>query len=215
MNETVSKRVEDFFTQFKHQLYKKGEILIRADDDPPGIFYLKEGVVKMYMISRKGDEVVLNIFKPNSFFPMSWAINDTQNIYFFEAITEVHTYRVSKEEAVEFIKNNPDVMYDLLKRMYIGTERLLTRMAYTMRGNAYSQLLIELIIHVKRFGTAEKNNSYSVTTTETELGTHTGITRETVSREMKILKKKRLVTFEKNRLVIKDLKKLEDELGSF
>lgn len=83
MEEALVKKIDAFFTQFKYQKYKKGEILIRADDDPTGIFYLKKGTVKEYAISKKGDEVVVNIFKPASFFPMSWAINNTYNRYYF------------------------------------------------------------------------------------------------------------------------------------
>ncbi len=45
MNSKVSAKLEKFFSTFKRQLYKKGEILIRADDTPTGVFYLKSGVV--------------------------------------------------------------------------------------------------------------------------------------------------------------------------
>ena len=58
MDEIIVKKIEAFFIQYKYQVYKKGEILIRADDNPQGIFYLKEGHVKKYAISKKGDEFV-------------------------------------------------------------------------------------------------------------------------------------------------------------
>src|SRR5207302_1404657 len=106
----------EFFTQFKSQQYKKGEILIRADDDPAGIFYLHIGTVKMYLISRNGDEIVLNLFKPIAFFPMSWAINHTKNQYYFEAMDAVTVCRAPKEEVLAFLKKNPDVVLDLLAR---------------------------------------------------------------------------------------------------
>src|SRR3989338_3021834 len=152
MNTGVAEKLAAFFTKFKHQIYKKGEILVRADDDPPGIFYLKGGFVKEYAISKKGDELVVNVFKPVSFFPMSWAINNTKNMYFFEAVTNVEVWRSPKEEVIEFVKNNPDVLYDLLLRVYKGTDGILMRMTYLMAGNAYARLITEIIIHAKRFG---------------------------------------------------------------
>lgn len=198
----------NFFSQFKHQIYKKGEILVRADDDPHGIFYLKEGFVKEYAISKKGDELVINIFKPISFFPMSWAVNNTKNMYFFEAITDLKVWRAPKEKAIEFVKNNPDVLYDLLGRVYKGTDGIMTRMTYLMAGNAYARLITEIIIHAKRFG-----NPLHIS--ETDLAERAGMTRETVSRGMKTLKEKGLVVFERNKIIIKSLEKLEEELGSF
>ncbi len=215
MNEAVSKKIESFFTKFKHQVYKKGEILVRADEDPSGIFYLKDGIVREYAISKNGDEIVVNIFKPYSFFPMSWAINNTKNRYFFEAVTPVEVWKASKEKAVEFIKQEPEVLYNLLSRVYSGTDGLLTRMSYLMSGNAYTRLIAELLIHAKRFGIKEKDASVRLTLSERELATQSGMTRETISREIKILKNKNLVTFTKNTLIINNLSRFEEELLKF
>jgi len=38
MNINKTKEFEEFYKQFKNRNYKKGEMLIRADDDPQGIF---------------------------------------------------------------------------------------------------------------------------------------------------------------------------------
>lgn len=208
MDNKIAKKLEEFFTKFKRKTYKKREILIRADDDPSGIFYLKNGHVKEYAISKKGDELVVNIFKPISFFPMSWAINNTKNMYFFEAVTDVEVFRAPKEKVVEFVKSNPDVLYDLLSRVYKGTDGMMTRMTYLMAGNAYARLITELIIHCKRFGSPLKIS-------EKDLAAQSGMTRETVSREMKMLKAKGLVVFEKNTIVLKNLSGLEEELSLF
>lgn len=214
MEQQIQQKIDSFFRQFKHQIYKKGEILIRADEDPSGIFYVKTGIVKKYAISMKGDELVVNLFKPVSFFPMSWAINDTPNKFFYEALTDVEIWKAPKEKAVMFIQENPDVLFDLLARVYRGTEGMLTRMAYLMSGNAYARLITELLIHAKRFGTkTNENTSVAVRVSETELASQAGMTRETVSREMKVLKKKGFVTFNKNTLVIDDIEKLEEELA--
>ena len=211
MDTEIAKKIDTFFTQYKHVTYKKGEIVIRADDDPGGIFYLVSGNVRKYAISRKGDELVVNIFKPISFFPMSWAINNEHNEYFYDALTPLEIYRAPKEKVVEFVKNNPDVLYDLMSRVYRGTDGLTRRMTYLMAGNAYARLVTELIIHAKRFGKTV-NATIEVKISEKELATQSGMTRETVSREMKALKDKGLVTFNKNILTMKSVTELEKEL---
>lgn len=211
MEGAVSDKIEFFFTRFKHQIYKKGEILIRADDDPPGILYLKKGNVKMYAISAKGDELVINIFKPISFFPMSWAMNNTPNMYYYEAITEVEVWKAPKDAVVGFIKENPDVLYDLLSRVYRGTDGMETRMTYLMSGSALNRVIVEILISAKRFG-VKNQNAFTVNITESNLANQAGTTRETVSRELKILKNKKLISYNKGQLVIEDLQKLEAEL---
>ncbi|CAN5130130.1 Crp/Fnr family transcriptional regulator [soil metagenome] len=211
MDRLIADKLDKYFTSFKQQQYKKGEILIRADDNPQGIYYLKSGVVKKYAISKKGDELVVNLFKPISFFPMSWAINDSPNAYYYEAMTDLDIYRAPKEEVVKFIKSEPDVLYDLMSRVYKGTEGMLTKMTYLMAGNAYGRLITEIIIYAKRFGD-KKIEQTTMKVSEKDLAAQSGMTRETVSREMKVLKDKKLVTFNKNILLIKNLDALESEL---
>lgn len=214
MDEQISKKLKVFFTRYKKQTYKKGEILVRADDDPAGVFYLTDGYVRMYLITGKGDEIVLNIFKPISFFPMSWAINNTKNIYYYEALTEVTLWRAPKEDTIAFLKKNPDVLYDLVSRLYRGVDGILTRMAYLMSGNAHTRLITELLIAGKRFGKPNDKNEVTLTVSEKDLAAQAGMTRETVSREMKVLKDKGLVTLHKTILTIKDIQSLEEELSN-
>jgi CRP-like cAMP-binding protein len=212
MEEPIKRRVEDFFAQFKHQKYRKGEVLIRADGEPLGIFFLKEGIVKQYSISKKGEEIVVNIFKPYTFFPMTWAVNKTPNRYYFEAVKESETWLAPSEEVVNFVKNDPEVLFDLLRRVYLGLDGLLSRMVQLMSEGAYERLINEMLIHTKRFGTKNSGGSFEVRVLEAELAAESGLTRETVSREIKKLKQKNLIEFDRNLLRIKDLNLLEEEL---
>jgi CRP/FNR family transcriptional regulator len=207
----IKQKIEGFFAVYKTQKYKKGEILVRAGDDPSGVFFLKSGRVREYSISKKGEEVVVNIFKKGAFFPMSYAINKTPNLYYFEAMEDLELVKAPIDDVVEFLKKDPDILFDLLRRVYIGTDGLLSRMGYLMSGNAYERLIAELLIVGKRFGKTS-DRKLTVVTSEKELATQTGITRETVSREVKNLKSKGLISFKKRELVINDITKLEEEL---
>lgn len=52
MNRDKTKAFEDFYQQFTLRNYKKGEMLIRADDEPQGIFCLTKGYVRQYTIPK-------------------------------------------------------------------------------------------------------------------------------------------------------------------
>lgn len=105
-----TKEFEDFYKQFKTRNYKKGEMLIRADDDPQGIFYLIKGYVRQYTISKTGYELTLHILEPGIFFPIVWAINGTPNIYYFEALTSVEVRRAPRSDVVNFISDKPAII---------------------------------------------------------------------------------------------------------
>lgn len=209
MNSAVQGKIDKFFKQFRRKVYKKGEILVRADDDPSGIFYLEDGFVKKYVISKKGDELTVNIFKPMLFFPIGWALNNSKNYHFYEAMTPVSVWLATRDRFIKFIKSEPDVLFELIKRIH--RDGLLTRMTYLMAGNAYTRLVAEIHTSIKRFG-KEENGLAMISVTEKDLASMTGMTRETVSREIKILKEKGLVEFSRNRLIVRNIKKLEKEL---
>jgi CRP-like cAMP-binding protein len=118
------------------------------------------------------------------------------------------------EEVFDFIKNNADVTLDLLARLYIGVDGMRRRMAHLMGGSAKSRLLFELIIECRRFGKQQKNGSYLVMLNETEIGTRAGLSRETVSRGMKELKKLKLISINRAGIALKDLDALELRLGA-
>lgn len=213
MNRKNIYKLEIFFSHYKKQTYRKKEILIRADENPLGVYYIKSGLVKAYTLSKKGDETILNILKPNSFFPMPWVINDTKNSYYFEAMTAVEVWRAPKEKVLSFVKKENDILYDLLSRVYKGTEGLLLRLTHLRTGNAHARLVTEIIINTRRFGKKVKNTSkYFLKIREKDLARQAGMTRETVSREMKVLKDTGLISFEKNILEIYDIGLLELEL---
>jgi CRP/FNR family transcriptional regulator len=212
MDTAIQEKLKKFFQQYKQQHFKKGDIIIRADESPRGIFYLTRGSVKQYVISQKGEEVVVNVFKPISFFPMSWAVNETNNMYYFEAVAEVEIHIAPKEDVVAFIKSEPDVLYDLLRRLYSGVDGLLKRLTYLMAGSAYSRLIIEMLIQAKRFG-SRNGNMITLQISESSLANQAGLTRETVSRELHILKNKGLVTYEKGVATIGNVELLEKEVS--
>ena len=117
-NEKKEEFVE-FYKQFTIREYKKGETLIRADDDPQGIFCLKKGYVRQYTISKAGLELTLHILKPTSYFPMVWAVNGTPNVYYFEALTPVEVGRAPRDQVVDFIKDKPTVIFELMSEFFV------------------------------------------------------------------------------------------------
>ncbi|HWB39200.1 MAG TPA: Crp/Fnr family transcriptional regulator, partial [Candidatus Saccharimonadales bacterium] len=209
----ISKKIDDEFSKYPKRSYPKGQILIFADESPEHIFYITKGRVRKYDVSYRGDEVIVNIFKPPAFFPMSEAINHTPNKFFYktELATELHI--VPGDAALQFLKDNPDVMLDLLSRIYRGMEGLLGRMVELMSGSAKSRLLYELMIESRRFGKKNDEGSYDLDISEVDLAARAGMSRETVSREMKQIKADGLVSISSKGIVVTDLAALSKKAG--
>lgn len=213
MNQDPTSKISQFFLSGRSLVFKKNDLLLQPEIEPSGVFYIKNGSVKMTAISSAGEEVVINTFKAGAFFPIGWVLNDTPNNYFYLAGEDTEVFKLPKTEVRNFLESDPTVLLDLIKRIYKGLDGYFMRMQYLMAGNAYSRLITELIILAKRFGeTDHSTKAVILKTTEKDLAAQTGITRETVSREFKKLADNKLISFQKEHLIIHNLKNLENEL---
>jgi len=215
VNRDKTKEFELFYSQFKPRSYKKGELLIRSDDDPQGIFYLTRGYVRQYTISKTGIELTLHILKPISYFPMVWAVNGTPNVYNFEALTDVEVGRAPRDEVVAFIKDKPKIIFELMSELLEDYAETLTRVEHLVFSDAYRRVISVLLYIAKHFG---KNDGKRILIgnrfTHQDIATLVGVARETASVEMVKLEKKGLIEYSDHLIVIKNIRKMELELLS-
>lgn len=214
MPNAFDEKIEQFFSKFDtKRVYDKKEVIIRADDDPPGVFYVKEGYARLYTLSSTGQELTLNIFKPGSYFSLMWALGDTANSYYFEALTKIEVLRAPKQALVEFVRKEPEVLFELTRRILIGLDGFLGVMESLMFGNSYNKVAIVLLVAARRFGKKEKDGEVVIDLPLTHqiMSTLAGLTRETTSMVIKEFEKAGIVSKKGRFLIVKKMEKLELE----
>jgi CRP-like cAMP-binding protein len=73
--------------------------------------------------------------------------------------------------------------------------------------------MYELLIECRRFGEKQADGSYVLKTNEVGLASRSGLSRETVSREMGKIKEYAWIDVGQGRIVVKDVALLEQALG--
>lgn len=172
--------------------------------------------MRVYSFSRSGEELTLIIFKPGDIFPVSWAINTAPSGYFVEAMTPADLWRVSREEFLEYVRSRPEILFELTRRMLERFLGLMRRMEHLVFGNAQSKVASILLICAERFGRrVGKAEVIDVPLTHNDIANLVGLTRETVSIEMKKLEKKRFIDYRGKRLTVLNRHGLvqESEIG--
>lgn len=208
----VAEKIRTFFANYTLRAYAKGQVLLLADEEAHIIFYLESGRVKSYDVSYRGDEVIVNVFRPLAFFPMSLAMNGGKSAFIYEAETDIQVRQAPAEAVVTFVKENPDVLYDLLSRVYRGMDGVLGRMAQLMSGNASSRVLYELVIECRRFGKPAPQGC-EISLSEKDLAARVGLSRETVNREVSKLKKKDYLIVHPGGMIVRNIAQLAEKLG--
>ena len=201
-----------FFSKFRELHYKKGEVIIRPDDSPAGVFYIEKGYVDLYTLSESGQELSLIIFKPGDFFPMIWAFNEVNISQYCETMTRADIRHAPREEFREFVKQNPEVLWNVTSKILVRLRGILERMEYMVFGNAYQKVASILVICAERFGTAENHGVIiKVPLTHRDIANLIGLTRETISIELKKLEKSGIIMKKGGRIHVKNISKLKEE----
>ena len=195
-DEKVRQKLDSFFKQFKPIYYNGGEILLRADDIPSGVFFLQRGYVRDYTLSDKGEELTLIIFKPDDIFPLPWAINNEPIMRYLEAMTPIEVWRVPRERFLDFLKQEPSVFLEITSRILVRLSGLMERMKYLVFGNAYTKVISIILICADRFGEKkEEGIEIQVPLTHKEIALLVGMNRETASRMLEKLMAKGLIAY--------------------
>lgn len=208
----IKNQLEVFFAQYKELHFKKNETVLRSESIPPGVFYLKKGHVRLYLISEDGVEFTVIIYKAGDIFPLRWAINSSSNIYYFEALSEVEVYNAPKNEFNQYLKKNPDMLLEVTKQILFDYGILIYRMQHIVFGNAYAKVASIILTAAKQFG--EKNGtgiSVPIRLTHQQIALSAGITRETASIEIKKMEKKGVISYNGRMMEVDNIQKLEED----
>ncbi|MBI2405490.1 Crp/Fnr family transcriptional regulator [Candidatus Microgenomates bacterium] len=213
MTSSPSEKLNEFFAQFPPLRYKKRETILRAGEVPQGLHFLESGYVRLHALSEDGEELTLVIYKPGDFFPVVWTFyGGGPSIYYFETLTPVLMRRASREPFLEFIQANPDVFMLVTQRVISRFQISLRRMEYLTFGNASARLASVLLVHAKEIGVERDGGiEFQIPLTHKDLANLVGMTRETMSIELKRFERAGLIGHIDHRLVIKDKEGLEKE----
>lgn len=212
MGKVACSRLNDFFSGLKKVSFKKGETILRPDDESYSVYYLIEGFTRLYSISKNAQELTLIIYKPGDFFPLIPSITNTPIAYYVEAITPVELYKAPQREFLKLLKKNNDLMFEISSHILSRLGGVLTRMEYAMFGNARSKVASIILICAERFGKRDKKDILiQVPLTHQDIAQLIGIARETVSIEMKKLQKMGIIDYPGKYLKVKNNQKLQEE----
>ncbi|HCC84411.1 MAG TPA: hypothetical protein DEP87_01905 [Candidatus Pacebacteria bacterium] len=204
-------KVEQFFENYKPISFANKSIIIKPDQILESVYYVTSGFVKQSAIGPNGEEFILNIFRPGSFFAISIAMHRRESYYVFESLTEVELVKAPTKDILRLLKTNPDLAYDLLSRITSGMNSLMTRMEVLIFGSANQKVAATIWQNAQRFGKklADGTILIKLQLTHQQLASLTGLTRETVSIEMSKLKKQKILNYQGKSITILDSSRLK------
>ena len=206
--------VEYFRRQGTKQTFRKGDFIIRPGDAPHGIFYITQGLVKAYDITKYNEENLLIIRKQDEIFPLIWAFTGREHNIIYQALALTITFRVTRQDFLNFVKTHAGAMaplLDLTMEMYrLHGERILNLEYRTVRERIISFLLTMS----QRFGKSTADGLLiEVPLRHQDIASSINATRETTSRELSALERKGLLENKQSYTLLKDIEALRKHLA--
>ncbi len=155
----------------------------------------------------------MTIYRPGNYVPVSLVVEPHfKNRFFYAAETDVITRVVPAVDVKKWLDENPDEMFVLVRRLNRRLNEFLDRNLTFMAGTALSRVAYEIYLEGKKFGTLEAGGLIFIDLNERDIAARTGLTRETVNREIRKLKEVDCVKVERRGISVCDLERLEKKL---
>jgi CRP/FNR family transcriptional regulator len=193
--------------------YGKSEFIKRPGGAPQGVFYIKEGYVKAYDITKYGEENLLTIRKAGEVMGLTWVMTGDDRGVLYATLTPVVLYQISRDEFIESVRANPQTalpLVDLIMDMYKQHgEHILTLEYRTVR-----ERLISFLLNIaNRFGEKTKEGiAIRAPLRHQDIASSISATRETTGRELSSLEKLGFLETKQSVIILKDVKKLRSYL---
>lgn len=204
--------LRDFFRGYRRLTYKKNEVILRAEDEPQGFYFLTKGYVRIFSVSKEGEELTLFILKAYDLFPILFGITPEVVHYYYEALIQTEAYRAPRNDFLLFLRANPDISFFFFEKIISRLESLMKRLEHVVFGTSDTKVAAILLMCAESFGTRMgKSAVISIPLTHKDIACLVGMTRETVTHSIEKLHEKGIIRHERRYIIIVDCEALEKQ----
>jgi len=195
-----------------HRTYKKGEYIFLPNETSDKIFFISEGRVKVGSYGDSGKEITKAILGEGEVFGELALVGENARRDFAIAMEDVETCIMTKAEMKTMMREHSSVSLFMMKVMgsrVLEMEKRLESLVFKDSRTRIIQYLEELV--EKRGQRVGYEMLVRKFLTHQEIANLTATSRQTVTTVLNELRTKNILTFNRQRLLIRDMEKLAAE----
>lgn len=189
---------------------RKGEILFHKGDQGSAFFIIIKGLFKIAVSNKLGDEVTLALLRNGDFFGEMALLDEQPRSADAIALEDSLLYVLHRDDFFPFLFKNENAVRSILRALSIRLRRaddLFTEISFLTVPARLAKRLLELAEPLQTH--KDESKTYQIQMSQRELASMLGVTRESINKELKILKDKGLVETSRNSIVIRDIERLK------
>ncbi|MBN1827558.1 MAG: Crp/Fnr family transcriptional regulator [Deltaproteobacteria bacterium] len=201
---------ERLVATLRRRMLKKGEVLFRKGDEGSSLFIVKRGTVKIVLPTEMGDEVTPAILTGGDVFGEMALLDGMPRSADAVALEDTELLVLGRKNFLDFLRSSEQSIQAVLSYLTMRlrkTDDLLEDACFLTVSIRLAKRLVEL---ARNCGTTEEGRiKIDLHLTQKDLAAMVGATRESVNKEISVLRRKGVIRTSGKTIEIIDLKTLE------
>lgn len=191
----------------KVQSYAPGEQIFRQDERPEAVYLVASGRVKVVRVTPEGYESILCVRGPGDYFCPVPLLDKGNHLGTAVAISPVTLFAVERGEFCRLCQISPELLAVVQGDCLSEVRQLLNRLEAFAFRSVRERVAIALLDEGRH--QLGSNRTGELHLTQQELAGLVGASRESVSRSLKQLEHKGVVSLKRGRIRLRDWQQLE------
>ncbi len=194
---------------------KKGGNVLFQGEIPRSVMIVRDGIVSAYTITSSGEERIVALFSKGDIIPLAWALGEAPNaLFYYDALSEVRVLTVPKQTFLDTVMSDKELLAQMVKFVTSEYTALLFRITGLNQSRAIEKIGYTLYYLLFRYGIPKASGRYAIDVkmSQTVIAALVGLTRESTTKNLKLLKEKGIITYTNSTYTVNKTK-LENFLG--
>ena len=191
--------------------FKNDSIILMESDTGISLYLIAKGSVKVSRISSEGKEVILSILKEGDFFGELSLLDGQVRSANVTTIEDSELLILRRDDFLQILQEHPELSIFLLKELAKRIRKSDAQIKSLSLLNAAGRVGTVFIQSAETGGKIRDGKAYiTKLPTQQDIAGMTGMTRETVSRAVRLLIEEKLISKSGSTIIIEDFEKFKE-----
>jgi CRP/FNR family transcriptional regulator, cyclic AMP receptor protein len=195
----------------KQQHYARNRVIIRAGERGSVFFLLTAGVVRVSVAENQGKEIILGVLYPNDFFGEMALLDGLPRSATVTALVDSQVLMISRKDFLDCVRRVPQIATKMIVTLSLRlrrTDQKVGTLVFLKAPRRVARTLLELAQAQGQPSPA--GVVVQLLFTRRELAELAGVSRETFSRLLTRFQQLGVLSIDRRKLLVHDLRKLEE-----
>ena len=189
---------------------KKGDVIFRKGDEGTNLYAILRGCVRITVPTALGDEIAVAVMKDGEFFGEMALLDGMPRSASASAGEETQLAILERSDFLKFLAKRDHAIQAILMALswrLRKTDDLISEICFSSLSQRLAKRIMDLADNES--GEGRQDSERQINMTQKELSEMLGVSRESVNKELKVLRDKEIVRTERGKIIVSDLERLK------